>query len=187
MKTKDYVLCALFAAIISISAVLIIPLPFTPVPITLQVMTVFVTGAVLGAKRGLIAVFIYLLLGTVGIPIFAGMSSGPGILFGATGGFLIGFLPAVFLIGFLSERIILPRDGIVKKYWKLGIIMTFGAIVVYAFGTIQLMFFTRMDLWGALMSAVIPFLPLDGVKIILGVFLAYYLRQNNNWYKTVQS
>ena len=178
MKTKDFVICALFAAIICVSAVITIPLPFTPVPITLQVMTICIAGAVLGYKKGVIAVGIYILLGFIGIFVFSGMKSGPAVLFGPTGGYILGFLPMTFLIGFLACNLIKSENRISIKCIKYFIVMFLGLIVLYIFGTIQLMFIAHLNLMAALGTAVIPFLGFDIAKIVLATAISYFIRQN---------
>lgn len=178
MKTKDFVICALFAAIICVSTVITIPLPFTPVPITLQVMTICIAGAVLGYKKGVIAVGIYILLGFIGLPVFSGMKSGPAVLFGPTGGYILGFLPMTFFIGFLVCNFIKSKDSAVMKSIKYFIVMFLGLIVLYLFGTIQLMFIAHLNLAGALATAVIPFVGFDIAKIIFAVVISYFIRQN---------
>ncbi len=104
LKTKGMVLCALFAALTGVGALIAIPLPFTPVPITLQTFFIFLAGALLGKYLGALSQLIYLLLGVVGLPVFAKGSSGIGALLGPSGGYLVGFIPAAFLVGYLLER-----------------------------------------------------------------------------------
>ena len=87
MKTRDMALCALFAALLAVCAWLVIPIG--DVPFTLQTFGVFAALGLLGGKRGTIAIAVYLLLGAVGAPVFAGFKGGPGALFGATGGCLL--------------------------------------------------------------------------------------------------
>lgn len=92
------------ALIIALCARIEIPLPFTPVPLTGSTLGVLYAGALLGSRRGAASVGLYLLLGLVGLPFYAGGASGAGHFVGATGGYLIGFLPAAWLCGRLSER-----------------------------------------------------------------------------------
>lgn len=178
MKTKDFVLCALFAAIICVSAIITIPLPFTPVPITLHVMTICIAGGVLGYKKGMIAVGVYILLGFIGLPVFSGMKSGPAVLFGPTGGYILGFLPMTFLIGFLVCYFIKPENSVMIKCTKYCVAMFLGLLVLYVFGTVQLMFIAHLDLFGALSAAVLPFVAFDIAKIIVAIPICYFIRQN---------
>lgn len=176
MKTKEYVFCGLLAAILCLSAFITIPLPFTPIPITLQIMAICVSGGVLGRKKGVLAVAVYLLIGFIGLPVFSGMKGGPGVLFGPTGGYIIGFLPGVFLIGLMAETMIKPADSMLVQYRKLAFSMSLGVCTIYAVGTLQLMLMTGMGLMAALLSAVIPFAPLDCFKIAMATVITYSIK-----------
>ena len=101
---KKMAFASLFAALIAVGAYIKIPIPFSPVPITLQVFFIFLAGAMLGARWGTLSVIVYLLLGIVGLPVFSGGASGLGVLLGPTGGYLIGFVVAAFLVGTLCEK-----------------------------------------------------------------------------------
>ena len=124
-KTLDMVYIALFAVLIAICSWISIP---TSIPFTLQTFGIFVTVGVLGGKRGSFAVFIYLLLGAIGVPVFAGFTGGMGIILGNTGGYIIGFLASA-LIMWLMEKLL----G--KKTWVLALSMVLGLIACYAIGT----------------------------------------------------
>ena len=100
IKTKLQVLCALFAALCAVCAQVVIPVQ--PVPITLGTFAVLLAGGFLGARYGLISLCIYILLGIVGVPVFSMMKGGLAVLGGPTGGFIIGYLPMVFLTGFIA-------------------------------------------------------------------------------------
>ena len=105
-KLYSYLLCALFAALTAIFSQIMIPLPFTPVPINLALLAVWLCGIVLGAKRGAISILVYILLGAIGVPVFHGFMGGIGVLAGPTGGYIVGYLPAVVIFGFLYNRYI---------------------------------------------------------------------------------
>ena len=96
-KTTALVLCGIFAALMAICSFITIPLGFTPVPINLATLGVFLTGGILGKKYGSISLIVYILLGAVGVPVFAGFKGGLGVLAGPTGGYIIGYLAAAFL------------------------------------------------------------------------------------------
>jgi biotin transport system substrate-specific component len=100
----DFLLVSGASILIAISAQIAIPLPFTPVPLTLQTLVVLAAGVVLGSSRGALAITLYLLEGCAGLPVFSGAASGITHLLGPTGGYLIGFLPAAWLTGFLAEK-----------------------------------------------------------------------------------
>ena len=126
MRTLDMAYIALFAVLIAVCAWISIP---TTVPFTLQTFGIFLAVGVLGGKRGTLAVLVYLLLGAVGIPVFAGFSGGVGCLLGSTGGYLVGFLFTA-LVMWAMERLM----G--KKLWVLALSMLLGLVVCYAFGTV---------------------------------------------------
>lgn len=172
MKIKDMILVALFAAIIVVLAIIPpIPVPFSPVPITLQTLGVFLAATMLGSKLGSLAVLIYVLLGTFGLPVFAGGASGFGVLVGPTGGYLIGFIIGAFVIGFLMEKG--PFKGIVRDV----VSMVCGLVVIYVIGTIWLSVVTEMPLQKALLVGSLPYIPLDIVKLTLAVLLAKPVKQ----------
>ena len=154
---------ALFVAIIAVCSQITIPTPL--VPFTMQTFAVLAAGGILGYKRGTISVLIYLLLGAIGIPIFAGFKSGIGALAGPTGGYLIGFILTAMTVG-------ITRDKISKKTWVLIFSMVIGILLCYAFGTAWFMIvYTRssasMNLWKALSICVFPYLLFDAGKIAL--------------------
>lgn len=172
-KTKNMVLVALFAALIAICSWISIP---TTVPFTLQTMAVFLAVGLLGGKLGSLCVAIYILLGAVGLPVFAGFKGGPGALLGTTGGYIVGFLFSA-LIMWLMEVFM----G--KKPWVLLLSMVLGLLVCYAFGT---MWFRDVYLrstgpvgWITVLSwCVFPFLIPDAIKIALAFFLTLRLRKS---------
>ena len=99
---KELILAAEFAAIIAVLSQFTIPLGI--IPLTGQTFAIGLTATFLGKRTGTVAVFIYLLLGLIGLPVFSGMTSGIGVLFGPTGGYLIGFIFQTLLIGWLIEK-----------------------------------------------------------------------------------
>src|SRR3989338_3067524 len=103
-KLRGMVFAALFAAFTAAVAWFRIPLPFTPVPITLQTLAVLLSGAMLGPYYGALSMIIYLALGAIGLPVFAGGSSGIGALLGPTGGYLLSYPIAAFVIGKMLEK-----------------------------------------------------------------------------------
>ena len=120
MKTKELTLTALMAAVICVLGPLAIPLPFSPVPISLTMVGVYLAVYAVGMWRGTIAMCLYLLLGLVGLPVFSGYTGGPTKLFGPTGGYLIGFIFTALISGFFIDhwwknRIISALDNTVKS------------------------------------------------------------------------
>lgn len=123
---KGMVFAALFAALTGAVAWFKIPLPFTPVPITLQTLLVLMSGAMLGSYYGTLAMIIYLILGAIGLPVFAGGSSGVGALFGPTGGYLFSYPVAAFFIGIMLEKKNLKKF---MKYFSFVVVLIFVVIV----------------------------------------------------------
>lgn len=165
-KTLDMVYIAMFTVLIAICSWISIP---TTVPFTLQTFGVFVTVGVLGGKRGSLSVLIYLLLGAIGIPVFAGFTGGMGIVLGSTGGYIIGFLLSALLMWGMEKLL-----G--KKTWVLALSMVLGLLVCYIFGTIWFMLvYTRetgaIGLWTALGWCVFPFVIPDLGKIVLALLI----------------
>ena len=166
--TRNLVLAALFAALTAVCSQIQIPLPM--VPINLALFAVHLCGALLGAKWGTLSMTAYALLGVVGAPVFSGFSSGPTVLFGKTGGYILGYILCALLVGLLSRRIGYTVKGLV-------IAMAVGVAACYVFGTIWFMVITGMSLQLSLTYCVLPFLPGDAVKIALATFLALRLRK----------
>lgn len=165
-KTRDMVYIALFAVLIAICSWISIP---ATVPFTLQTFGVFVAVGTLGGKRGTLAVLIYLLLGAIGIPVFAGFKGGIGALLGTTGGYILGFL--------LSALVMWGMEKLLgKKIWMLGLSMILGLLVCYIFGTAWFMLvYARtvgaIGLWTALGWCVFPFILPDIAKIAVALIV----------------
>ena len=155
----DVLLIAGFSLVIALCAQVAIPLPFTPVPITLQTLAVIAAGGLLGSARGTAAVLAYLGEGFAGLPVFSGGRAGVAHLFGPTGGYLFGFILAAFLVGLLVER------GAGKSWLATGAALVAGSLVIYVPGAIWLGAFTGMR--KALSLGVAPFLIGDALKTIV--------------------
>ena len=168
MKTKDMCVIALMTALICIAAPLSVPVG--PIPISLATLIVYLAGAVLGWKKGLISIALYLLIGAVGVPVFSGYSGGLPKLVGVTGGYLIGYLPCVAATGFGVDR-----WG--RKLWVWPVSMVVCTVMCYAVGTAWFMIQTQTALAGAMASCVIPFLPGDAAKIVVATVLGWELRK----------
>lgn len=142
-----------------------IALPFTPVPITGQTFAVVLGGAALGMRAGAASQLLYLALGAVGLPVFTEASGGWQVFQGATGGYLVGFVFAAALVGWLAEQRYDRR--FVTAVWLFGL----GNLVIYAFGVPWLMVVTGWGLAEALAGGVVPFLVGDLLKIALAAGL----------------
>lgn len=169
MKTKNLVLCALFAAITAVLAQIIIPLP-GGVPFTLQTLAVSFCGIMLGAKKGFISQLVYVAMGAVGLPVFAGFSGGFQIVVGPTGGFILSFPLMALIIGYVSEK----TNN--KTYIFLGMIA--GSIVNYLIGMIQFSAVTNSGLLKAFMLCVLPFIIGGLIKAFVAMELGLKLKNN---------
>ena len=158
----DLVFVALFAAVMTVCAQ--IQIPFGQVPFTLQTLGVFIAASLLGWKRGTLSVIVYVLLGLAGVPVFAGFSGGIGVLFGPTGGYIIGFIFTALIVGLMTEKL-----G--KKPWVEIVSMILGLAVCYAFGTVWFMFQMKMGLVESLLLCVVPYLIADALKIAFSAVL----------------
>lgn len=161
-KVQDIIYIGLFAAFIAICSWIAIP---ATVPFTLQTMGIFITVGLLGGKRGTIAIFVYILLGIIGIPVFAGFSSGLGAILGTSGGYIIGFLFSALFMWFM-ERVF----G--NSCFTFIISMLIGLLICYSFGTFWFMMVYTQTTGPVALSVVlgwcvIPFIIPDLIKIAL--------------------
>lgn len=164
IKTKQMVLIALMTAVTCVLGPLSIPLPFSPVPISLTNFAIFLAIFVLGMKNGTISFIIYLLLGAVGVPVFSSFRGGFQVLAGPTGGYLIGFIFLALIMGF-------ALDHFDRKLVPTIIGMIIGMVVCYAFGTVWLAKLLSLSFKEGLMMGVIPYLPGDAAKIIIAAIV----------------
>ena len=170
LTTQDLVLCAFCAAVTCILAPLSVPLA-GEVPISLATFAVLLSGILLGAKLGGLSQLIYVLLGSVGVPVFAGWTGGIGITLGVTGGYIIGYIPMAFVAGLLYHKFGRNEPG-ARKYIVMFISMALATAVLYIIGTAWFMVQTQMTLAASLAACVIPFLPGDLIKIIAVMLVA---------------
>ena len=164
IRTKQMVLIALMTAVTCVLGPLSIPLPFSPVPISLTNFAIFLAIFVLGMKSGTISFIIYLLLGAVGVPVFSSFRGGFQVLAGPTGGYLIGFIFLALIMGF-------ALDHFDRKLVPTIIGMIIGMAVCYAFGTVWLAKLLSLSFKEGLMMGVIPYLPGDAAKIIIAAIV----------------
>lgn len=163
-RTKKIVLIGLMTAITCILGPLSIPLPFSPVPISLTNFAIFLAVFILGMKDATISFIIYLLLGAVGVPVFSAFSGGLGKLVGPTGGYLFGFIFLALIMGFFMEHF----D---RKIVPTIIGMIIGMAVCYIFGTVWLAKLMSLSFNEALALGVLPYLAGDVAKIIIAVII----------------
>lgn len=172
LRTYDMVLIAMFAVLMAVCSWVSIPME---VPFTLQTFGLFLTVGVLGGKRGTFAVLIYILLGAIGVPVFAGFSSGLGVLMGTTGGYIVGFLLSGLAMWGLEKLI-----G--RKTWALAVSMLCAMVIYFVFGTIWFMVVYTANtgtvgLMAVLGWCVIPFIVPDLLKMALALALTNRLRR----------
>jgi biotin transport system substrate-specific component len=150
------------AVFVGLTAQVAIPLPFTPVPLTLQTFSVLLVGAALGSVRGAASMALYLLAGVAGVPWFANQQSGWAF---ASFGYIVGFVAAAWLVGRLAER------GADRRVVPTIGMMALGNVVIYVFGVAGLMVLADLPLSTALAKGVLPFLIGDVIKILLAAGL----------------
>lgn len=159
----------LFLAALSLAAYVRIPLPFTPVPLTLQVFVVVLAGLLLGGRASLPVVAGYLALGAAGLPVFSGGAAGLGHLFGATGGYMFGFLLAAWAVGTWigrpSGNEIATDTTEASRLRRDAAVLALGMVLIHGFGALWLGAMTRMGTGSVLAMAVAPFVLIDVVKI----------------------
>ena len=176
---KYFILAALFAAVTAVCSWISVPLPFTPVPINLATLAVFMAGGLLGPKYGLMAECVYVLCGGFGLPVFAGFRGGPSVLVGATGGFIVGDLVCALGVGILVEKIYKAGLDGTRRIILVIISLAAGLFCCYALGMVWFMHLTGSGLIEGLMGCVVPFLIGDGLKIALATVLIDRLRGFN--------
>jgi biotin transport system substrate-specific component len=172
MSTRDLVLSALFAAIIVALGILPpITLGFIPVPITAQSLGVMMAGVVLGARRGVVAVLIVLVLVAIGLPVLSGGRGGLAAFAAPTTGFLIGWAFAAFTTGYISERLVkFEQAAGMQLTGFFFAAMVGGVVVLYAFGIIYLAFAAQIGLKAAFLGSM-AFIPGDVIKAFVAALV----------------
>ncbi|MEQ8176306.1 MAG: biotin transporter BioY [Syntrophomonadaceae bacterium] len=165
---RNMVYASMFGALTAIGALIVIPTQ--PVPITLQTFFTCFSGALLGGYAGALSQIVYVILGCIGLPVFAGGKAGLGVLFGPTGGYLIGFIAGAYIIGKIVEA--RPQAGVI---WSAMAILV-GDLVIYGIGTVQLAMVAHLSPGKAILVGVVPFLIPEIVKLIAAAVLSSRLR-----------
>lgn len=168
-ELQKIVYTSLMASLIAVGAYIAIPLPIVPVPIVLQNLFILLAGLLLGSRWGLATMGLYLLAGSMGIPVFAGGKGGLAHFLGPTGGYLVGFAVCAWITGFISERL-RPRG-----YADI-VAVAAGVLVVYVFGVPWLKAVTGMEWTKAVLLGMTPFLPGDAIKATAAVLIARAVR-----------
>lgn len=172
LNIRMTVYASLFTALIIIGGYLSFPIPLSPVPIVLSDFFVVLAGLFLGAVWGVAGVGLYVFLGALGLPVFAGGKAGLAVLFGPTGGYLFGFIICAFVVGLICGR---GKPSAAKDLAALIV----GYVAVYAFGVPWLKAVLNLT-WGkALAAGLFPFIPGTIVKVVAAMGLARILRSRH--------
>lgn len=165
-KIKNIVFIAIMAALMCILSPISFPLGI--IPITLGTFTFCFVGALLSWNKSLSVVLIYIIIGIIGLPVFSSYRGGIGVVLGATGGYLVGYLPAVILISILINKF-------KSKIWIYPISMIIGILVCYTFGSIWFMIESGNNFVETIAICVAPFILPDIIKIIVASIITYTL------------
>ena len=166
-KLKNMIIIALFAGIIGILAQVTIPLPL--VPITGQTLAIGLAATILGSRHGTTSVILYIIIGAIGVPVFAQMSGGLGVLFGPTGGFIVGFIPTTYFIGAYLEKV-----GFTISHAIIS--NTIGMFITLIFGTIWLKIAAELSWKSAFIGGFAPFIIVGIIKAVLAGWIGIVVR-----------
>jgi len=166
-KLRWMVLASLMAALTAVGAY--IHVPIGPVPIVLSTLFVILSGLLLGSRWGLASMGLYLLVGAIGIPVFAGGKGGFAHFFGPTGGYLFGYLLAAWITGLISER---SRSLLILDIFAVLV----GSLAIYSLGAPWLKMVTQLSWKKTFMLGLIPFLIGDAIKAAVAIVLARSVR-----------
>ncbi len=172
-SVKEMGKISIFAALTSILAYIIIPLPFSPVPVSGQTLGVMMAGLFLKPGAAVASQIVYIAMGIIGLPVFSGGRAGLGILFGPTGGYLWGFILGAYIIARLINYT--DENDIYKNFL---ILFTGGLLIIHLLGLIQYTIITDVSIKQAFITSLLPFIPGDIFKIILVLFLNNKLKKN---------
>lgn len=166
---QTFCMVGLFTAVISVMSQIAIPLP-SGVPLTLQSFAVSITGIILGSKNGALTTFIYMLLGAIGLPVFANFRGGLQILFGLTGGYILSFPIMAYIIGLGTE---------LRSKWKytyiIGLIL--GTTVNFICGTLMFCFLTQTPFSVGAVSGILPFIPTTILTTLLAAVFGFHIKR----------
>lgn len=167
LSTKQITLVGLCTALMAVFSQIAIPLPFTPVPITLQVFGIVLISVIVEHKISTLTLIIYALLGAIGVPVFCGFSGGFNVLIGPSGGYIWGFIILAFLVGFGSYK-----SNKILVY-SLGCL---GLIIDLILGAIQLKFATSISMTAAIVGGIVPFILKDCVTVFIATSIGYVIK-----------
>lgn len=171
ISTKDIVLIGMFAAFLAVMSQIALPMP-SGVPVTIQVFAVAMAGAVLGWKRGLAAVVVYILVGTVGLPVFANFKGGPGVITGVTGGYILAWPAMAALCGLRT------KFGNEKLNTVMQILFAIiGLAICESMGALQWAVMTDGNFGAIMIYSFAAFIPKDTILTVLAVLVGRKVRQ----------
>ncbi len=167
IKTYDLTITAIFSAIICILSVITIPIG--TIPISLSLFAIMLSAISLDAKKGVMSVIIYILIGALGIPVFSGFKGGFHILFGPTGGFIISYIIVALIMSFASQK--------TNKKLTLFIFGLLSLAVCYIFGSLQYSLISKVSFYNSLFVCVYPFVVFDVLKALLAINIGIKLKK----------
>lgn len=160
----------LMTAVLCVLGPLALNIPFSPVPVSLGMLGIYLATSILGMRSGVLSVVIYILLGFAGVPVFVNFTAGAGKLFGPTGGYIIGYIFMALVCGFFIDK----WDS---KFMMCFLGMALGTAVCYLFGTVWLACQMSLTLPKALIAGVLPYIPFDLAKLLLALVLGSQVRK----------
>lgn len=167
---QSMTMVALITAVTCIIAPFSIPLPFSPIPISMCTLAIYFAIVLLGKRLGFLSILLYILLGLVGLPVFSGFTGGIGKLLGPTGGYIIGYLLLALIFGSFVQK------------WSGSFLSAFagmllGTAACYSLGTLWLAYQSGISIFSAFLTSVLPFLPGDFCKMLAAWFIGKELRK----------
>ena len=171
MNLKNLILAAIFSAITIVFAQITIPIPFTPIPFTLSMVAVYLSGIILQKKYALYSMAIYILLGIIGLPVFGNFSGGVGRILGPTGGYILSYPIMAFITGWILEKF--GR----KRWWTCTLALTAALLICYLFGSLWYAWIGHVKWMDSIIFTVIPFIGMDVVKVLIFAFLGLELNK----------
>ena len=169
LSTREITLIGMCAALMAIFSQLSLPLPFTTVPVTLQIFAVVIISVIAGAQIGTLSLIIFELLGAIGLPVFANLKGGFGIIVGPTGGYLIGYIIMAFLIGYAAYK---------ENKILLFIASYFGVSIDFFIGALQLKMVTGMNIQASLAAGVYPFIIKDFIATAVAIIIGFKVKKS---------
>ena len=171
MKVKRMVNIGIFAALTAVCAQISFVIPFTTIPFSMVILAVFLCGAILSPLDAFLAQAAYILVGAIGLPVYAQFSGGPGVLFGMTGGYIFAYLAMTPVVALFAKHL--------KNHLYPALLagMTVALLICYTVGTVWYVIITQANFITGLSLCVVPFVVPDVIKIIVAASLALALRK----------